>query len=240
MLTERQIQLLQAIINEYISSSEPVGSVELVTRYNLKFSPATVRNEMAHLIDQGFLEMLHSSSGRVPTRMAYRLYLDQLMNEIEIPVLQEVAMKQRLWTMRFEFEKLLKETSLALSEMTRYLAIATTDDGYITSSGAVNVLENKEFWDIDVAKEALRITDEFDLYNKIVHSLPQNGDVKTLIGEEIGLEKLENCAIVFAEYSTPRKKGTLGIMGPARMKYNNVIPAVRYSTSLIQELGGSW
>jgi len=240
MLTERQVQLLQAIINEYISTSEPVGSVELVGRYNLKFSPATVRNEMAQLIELGFLDMLHSSSGRVPTKMAYRLYLEELMNESEIPVLQEVAMKQRLWGLRFEFEKLLKETSLALSELTRSLAIATTEDGFIVSSGAVNVLENKEFWDIDVAKEALKITDEFDLYNKIVHSLPQSGDVKTLIEEEIGLEKLNNCAIVFAEFSTTRKKGTIGILGPSRMQYNSVIPSVRYAANLIHELGGSW
>src|SRR3989339_1586946 len=81
MLTERQIKLIEAIINEYINTSEPVGSVELVDRYNLKFSAATVRNEMARLIEMGFLQMLHASSGRVPTKSAYRFYLTDLMDE---------------------------------------------------------------------------------------------------------------------------------------------------------------
>ena len=138
MLSERQIQLLQAIIQEYVKNAEPVGSMEIVSKYNLKCSAATIRNEMAKLIDQGFLEMMHTSSGRVPTKLAYRMYLEQ-MTEDEIPVLQEVALKQRLWTNRFQFEKLLREASLALAEGTQLLAIATTSDGHITHAGAVNV-----------------------------------------------------------------------------------------------------
>ena len=104
MLTERQIELLQAIIDDYITTAEPVGSVEIVKSHNLRCSPATVRNEMAKLIDMGFLEMLHPSSGRVPTKMAYKFYIQDLMQEEELPVLQEVALKQRLWSNRFEVE----------------------------------------------------------------------------------------------------------------------------------------
>ena len=59
-LTDRQIQLLKAIIDTYIDGAEPVGSVEVVKRYNLKYSAATVRNEMAHLFSMGFLEMPHT------------------------------------------------------------------------------------------------------------------------------------------------------------------------------------
>ena len=97
MINDRQIKLLNAIISEYINTAEPVGSVEIVKKYNFKFSPATARNEMARLLEEGFLQMIHTSSGRVPTPMAYRFFLDTLLEEDEIPVLQEVAMKQRLW-----------------------------------------------------------------------------------------------------------------------------------------------
>ena len=240
MLTERQITLLKAIIDEYIKSAEPVGSVELVDKYNLKFSAATVRNEMAKLIEEGFLAMLHTSSGRVPTRMAYRMYLDQMLKENELPVLQEVAMKQRLWTTRFEFERLLREAVLALSDVTKNLAIATTSDGYVIHAGAVNVLENKEFWDIDATKAALSILDRFEVLEKIFQRSPYGGDVRCVIEEEIGLDNLKGCTITFSDYNTGKKSGYIALLGPSRMDYCNVLPAVRYTKQLVEELGNSW
>ena len=240
MLSDRQIQLLQAIISEYILTAEPVGSIDIVEKYNIKCSPATVRNEMARLIDEGFLEMLHTSSGRVPTKMAYRLYLDQLMHETDLPVLQEVAMKQRLWSNRFEFERLLREAVLSLADATRYLVFATTSESYIVHAGAANALDNKEFWDIDVAKAALMLMDNYEILEKVLQNSPFGGDIKCVIGEEIGLDKLKNCAVVFSNYNTGKKNGYVGVLGPSRMNYAAVIPAVRYTKGLVEELGGSW
>jgi heat-inducible transcriptional repressor len=240
MLTERQVQLLRAIINEYLDTSEPVGSVEIVNKYNLKFSAATVRNEMAKLLEQGFLEMLHTSSGRIPTKLAYRLYLDQIMQEQEMPVLQEVAMKQRLWASRFQFEKLLREAVTALAENTKYLSIAATNEGYMTNAGAVNVLEHKEFWDIDVAKAALMLLDNYGLLERIFQSAPYGDDVRCVIEDELGLEKLNKCAVVFAPFSAGNRSGHIAVLGPSRMTYSSIIPAVRYTKQLIEELGGSW
>ena len=169
MLSERQIQLLDAIIREYIQTAEPVGSTLIVEKYNMKCSPATVRNEMAKLLDQGFLQMLHTSSGRVPTTEAYKLYLEELMEEDELDVLQEVALKQRLWANRYEFEKMLRQAVLALSEITHELAFATTDDVYVLNAGTVNILDYKEFWDIDVAKATLHLLDRYDLLHGMVN-----------------------------------------------------------------------
>lgn len=240
MLTERQVQLLQAIINNYISTAEPVGSVEIVSKYNLHCSPATIRNEMAKLIDQGFLEMLHTSSGRVPTKMAYRMYIDDLMQEEELPVLQEVALKQRLWTNRFEMEKLLRETTLAVAETTGCLAVATTDDGFVTSAGAVNVLEHKEFWDIDIAKSVLRILDSYEILDKIFQSVTPGREVYTLIGNEIPVENLAKSTIIFTPYQVGDKGGFIAVLGPSRLDYQKVIPVVKYTKKLLEELGGSW
>lgn len=240
MLTERQVQLLQAIIDDYINTAEPVGSVEIVQKYNLHCSPATIRNEMAKLIDQGFLEMLHTSSGRVPTKMAYRMYIDELMQEEELPVLQEVALKQRLWTNRFEMEKLLRETTLAMSEATGCLSIATTDEGFVTYAGTVNVLEHKEFWDIDIAKSALRILDSYEILDKIFQSVTPGREVYTLIGDEIPVENLSKATIIFAPYRVGDKGGFLAILGPSRLNYQKIIPIVKYTRKLLEELGGSW
>lgn len=240
MLTERQIELLEAIINDYIDTAEPVGSVEVVKKHNLRCSAATIRNEMAKLIDMGFLEMLHTSSGRVPTKMAYRFYIEEMMEEEELPVLQEVALKQRLWTNRFQLEKLLRETTLALSEATECLSLATTEDGFVTYAGAVNVLEHKEFWDIDVAKSTLRILDEYEILNKIFQSVMPGQEVYTLIGDEIPVEKMDTSTIIFTPFNIGNKEGNLAILGPSRLNYSKDIPIVKYTKKLLEELGGSW
>jgi transcriptional regulator of heat shock response len=240
MISDRQIRLLNAIINEYINTSEPVGSVEVVKKYNLKYSPATARNEMSELKELGFLEMVHTSSGRVPTAMAYRLFLDQIMEESEMPVLQEVSMKQRLWPSRFEFDRLLRQAVLSLSENVKELIIGTANEGHVTCAGMVNILDHKEFWDIDVARTALNLLDRYELLEEIFNKSPYGEEVRTVIGTEIGIEKLENCAFVFSSYQAGNKSGYISVFGPARLKYDNVIPAVRYTKNLIEELGESW
>lgn len=240
MLTERQVELLQAIINDYINTAEPVGSVEIVKNHNLRCSAATIRNEMAKLIDLGFLEMLHTSSGRVPTKMAYKLYIEQMMEEQELPVLQEVALKQRLWSNRFELEKLLRETTLALAEATDCLSLALTDDGYVTYAGAVNVLEHKEYWDIDIAKSTLRILDDYETLNRIFQSVMPGQETYTLIGDEIPVENLDKSTIIFTPFRIGEKTGNIAILGPSRLNYSKTIPVVKYTRKLLEELGGSW
>lgn len=239
MLTDRQIRLLQAVIDNYIETAEPVGSVEIVKTHNLHCSAATIRNEMAKLIELGFLDMLHTSSGRVPTKMAYKLYIEELMEEEDLPVLQEVALKQRLWTNRFEVEKLLRETTLALSETTDMLAFATTDTGFVTYAGAVNILENKEFYDIDVAKSALRTLDSYEILERVFDSIPENEEVSILIGDEIPIDNLEKCSIIFTPYQVSGKSGYIALLGPARTNYSKVIPIIKYTKKILEELGGS-
>ena len=240
MISDRQIKLLNAIISEYISTAEPVGSVDVVHKYNFKYSPATARNEMARLLELGFLEMVHTSSGRVPTAMAYRLFLDQIMQEEDMPVLQEVAMKQRLWPSRFEFDRLLRQAVVSLSENAKELALGTANEGFLTNAGAVNILDHKEFWDIDVARTALNLIDRGELLEEIFNKAPYGNEVRSVIGTEIGIEKLENCAFVFIPYRVGSKSGFVGVFGPSRMRYEKIIPAVRYTKNLIEELGESW
>ncbi|MBI4091276.1 hypothetical protein HY419_00825 [candidate division WWE3 bacterium] len=239
-LTERQIELLNAIIKEHILSTEPVGSQTLVEKYNLRVSPATVRNEMAELIRQGFLQMLHTSSGRIPTTMGFRFFVDSLLEESELPILQEVAMKQRLWPVRFEFEKMLRHAALSLSDTTKKLALATTYDGHMFYGGSVYVLENPEFWEINVAKAALGLLDNHELLHSLFEKAPSDRDVKMIIGDETGLSNLQSCSLIFSPYKAGRRSGVVAVLGPARMEYSSVIPAVRYTKNLLEELGANW
>ena len=77
-MTDRQFKLLQAIIREFIESAEAVGSVNLVRKYRLNVSSATIRNEMAELMKQGYIEKPHTSAGRVPTTRGYKLFVDSV------------------------------------------------------------------------------------------------------------------------------------------------------------------
>lgn len=221
-----------------MESPKPVGSTYLVQKYNLGCSAATVRNEMADLIDQGFLEMMHTSSGRVPTSMAYRYFLQELLEEEEIPVLQEVAIKQQVWPARYEIHKLLRELVTTVADFTKELTIATTDDGFVVHAGAVNMLDEKEFWDIEVAKAALHLMDSYELLNDILKKPAYDDarDIHCLIGEDLPGASLRQCSIATTKYETPKNKGYLAILGPARMNYEKIIPSLRYAKNLVQEL----
>ena len=78
MLEERRLAVLRAIVEDYVSTHEPVGSKALVERHHLGVSPATIRNDMAALEDEGFIAQPHTSAGRVPTDRGYRLFVDRL------------------------------------------------------------------------------------------------------------------------------------------------------------------
>jgi len=240
MLTERQIELLQAIIKDYIETAEPVGSMEVVKKHNMKCSPATIRNEMAKLIDMGFLEMPHTSSGRIPTKTAYKLYVEQLIEEEELPVLQEVALKQRLWSNGFELDKLLREAVLAIADATECLSIAITDDGYVTYAGVANILDYKEYWDIDVAKATLKILDDHETLNRIFQSVIPGQEVYILIEDEIPAENLDKSTIVFSPFTISEKTGDLAVLGPSRLNYSKIVPMIKYTKELLEELGGTW
>ena len=85
MLTERQSRILELVISEFVEGAEPVGSQLIAGRYDLGVSPATIRNEMAELEREGYLGHPHTSSGRVPTDKGYRIYVERLMREEQVP-----------------------------------------------------------------------------------------------------------------------------------------------------------
>ena len=86
LLDERKKKILEAVIEEYNLTAEPVGSTKIANDYNLRLSPATIRNEMAELEELGYLDKPHTSAGRVPSGKGYRLYVDSIMKEKSLSV----------------------------------------------------------------------------------------------------------------------------------------------------------
>ena len=239
-LTERQVHLLKAIVEEYVATAEPVGSKALVEKYKLDISPATVRNEMAAMTQEGYLEQPHTSAGRIPAPLGLRYFIRSLMEEEALPVLEEVSIKQRLWNEREDSVKMLRSAAMALSENTGCLALLTLDEGYVFHAGSVNILDHPEFYDIEVTRSVLNILDKFDLLSEIFSKATSGEEVNVLIGEEIGLANFEPVGIVFSRYDSGRVSGSLGVIGPSRLNYPRVIPTVRFFGNLLKEFGGAW
>ena len=124
---DRKIKILEAIINDYIITAEPVGSRTIAKKYDLGISSATIRNEMADLEDMGYLEQLHTSSGRKPSDKGYRLYVDKLMIIERLTLEEEMKIKSHIFGMAiYEIDKLLKGTTHMLSELTNLTCILKT------------------------------------------------------------------------------------------------------------------
>jgi heat-inducible transcriptional repressor len=239
-LTARQVEILKAIIEEFISGAQPVGSEELTEKRQFAFSPATVRNEMAVLHQEGFIEKEHSSAGRKPSELGLRYYLTTLMQEQALPVLQEVALKQRLFQYRQSSGRMLREASLALAESAGYIGIVTTHEGTVFHAGTKNVLEHPEFFDINVTRAALNLLDSYDLLQDLFSRASDPKAVTVLIGRELGVANLEPVGMVFAHWGNGQKGGVVAVLGPARLNYAVVVPQVRHLSQLLTELAPSF
>ena len=125
-LNSRQQQVLQATIRHYIATAEPVGSRALAQEYDLKVSPATVRNAMGFLEKYGLLYQPHTSAGRIPSDFGYRIYVDRLMAPSRRLGRQvDALLSEELSWVGWSLESLLKEAAQVLSQVSGYLAMIT-------------------------------------------------------------------------------------------------------------------
>ena len=123
-MDERKKKILQAVIDEYVNTAEPVSSSTLVEKYGLNYSSATVRNELAELEKSGYLDKTHTSSGRVPSEKGYRFYVDELIKEDDISLEEMKYIQSKLSTKVNEIEDLAKIATSTLSEITHYTTVA--------------------------------------------------------------------------------------------------------------------
>ncbi|WP_214824535.1 heat-inducible transcriptional repressor HrcA [Exiguobacterium algae] len=124
MLTERQLLILRAIIDDYIQTAQPVGSRTLSKRDDLSFSSATIRNDMADLEDMGLIEKPHTSAGRIPSEVGYRYYVDHLVEKRIIDERETFRLEERLKESAKESELLIRQAADLLSDLTNYTTVA--------------------------------------------------------------------------------------------------------------------
>lgn len=240
-LTDRQLSILKAIIEEYINTAEPVGSEAIERKYSIGVSPATIRNEMVNLTQQGFLKQLHTSAGRIPTAMALKLYVKELMKEKPLSVAEEVSTKEQVWDYRHNIDRLLQQATLALANQTQTIAVTCTNQGHAYSAGYAHILDMPEFYDIDVTRHVLAMLDQTEQLFKLFSRAVNPESIHVLFGEELDDPYLEPVSYIYADFQIgPDLYGKIGLIGPARLNYPFAVPRVRYFSQLINEIARNW
>ena len=123
MLTARQLLIFKCIVEEFIETAEPVGSKTLMTKYELPYSSATIRNEMSYLEEHGYLEKTHTSSGRIPSTLGYRFYVNTIMQpNVDDEVKNQVALL--MGARERSLNEIIQESCQILSELTHLTTVA--------------------------------------------------------------------------------------------------------------------
>jgi heat-inducible transcriptional repressor len=122
VLDERKLTVLRAIVEDYVSTTEPVGSKSLVDRHHFDVSPATIRNDMAVLEEQGFIAQPHTSAGRIPTDKGYRLFVDRLSSVKPLSAAERRAIESFL-AGAYSLDDVVMRTVRLLVQLTRQVAV---------------------------------------------------------------------------------------------------------------------
>lgn len=238
-LSPRQVQILRVVIEEYIDTAQPVGSEMLDRKYNLGVSPATIRNEMVQLVRMGYLKQPHVSSGRIPTSQGLRFYVSQLMKEDSLSVAEEVSVKERMWDYREELDNLLREAVRALADKTHCVGLAITSQQKTYHSGYLHLLDAPEFYDIDVTKTVFALLDHSRNLEQLLDRAADDEPIHILLGDDFDDQHLEPVGIIFSDFIVGNLHGSIGIIGPSRVRYSYVIPLVRHLTLTLQDVAGN-
>ncbi len=239
-LTERQIKILKAIIDEYISNGIAMGSEFLEKKFKLGYSPATIRNEMVSLGKLGYIEKAHFSSGRIPTPKAFRLYITSLLPKKQLSTAEEVALKNEVWDYKNNTIRFLEESAVALARKSGLLSIVVLSDGFRYYTGVNNLLKMPEFLDYEFSRQVFGVVDDFNYLSKLLNAVllthADQVEIQVLIGEDYMYKSLYNLGGVFCHFENHDTQGAIGILGPCRLEYSTAMPLVTYVASIVQQV----
>jgi transcriptional regulator of heat shock response len=240
VLDERKAAVLEAVINLYIKTAEPVGSKVITEEFDLGVSPATVRNDMAALEEGGYLVQPHTSAGRIPTDKGYRYYVDSLREMISMAEDNVTALQAKLAELkRMETEDLLHEISSLLANQSATISLVLSPGSQRRAYfwGVSQILHQPEFVDtrrVEFLMEFLEGENRLTAYlmNEITEPT-----VHVRIGSENRVSELNDLSLVAAGYSRDGEPaGIVGLLGPKRMDYGQAIPMVDLTARRLSRL----
>jgi len=235
-ITQRQIEILDKLIQEYIDSARPVSSQLLEKKYDFSICPAMIRIEMQKLTDKGFICQPHTSAGRVPTDKGYRFFVDNLLARRS---LGEGGLKKEISELEDIFQKAGKDIFKVASRLTKFLAEQSSnftilnllERDFFWKEGWEEILQEPEFEEKDSISHFTELLESFE---ENIENLKINSEIKVYIGKENPFSKNKDFSIIISKCHLPKKEeGILSILGPKRMAYDRNISLIN---SLVRAL----
>jgi heat-inducible transcriptional repressor len=231
MMTDRQQQILCAIVEQYAEVASPVGSSLLSKVFNV--SSATIRAEMAELEHMGYIMQPHTSAGRVPTDKGYRSYVNSLGDEQQ--PLNELRMERAL-NARVESgglpERTIRNAVETLVEATSNLGLATIGDR-LYMSGLSNLFGQPEFLDVLQVQQVARLLDNLEPW---LYEASPNKLLNVYIGHENPIGRSAGCSLIISRFRSPYSDHSyIGVLGPTRQSYREVMMLVRHAGETLED-----
>lgn len=235
-MTDRQIQILSAIIEQYAEIAAPVGSVTLAKLFGV--SSATIRSEMAKLEELGLIMQPHTSAGRIPTDQGYRFYVNQITanHERDQPLQLDRsarAIEARISTHNDRADIAIRSAVDSLVELTHNLGIATIGD-QLYMNGIGNLFSQPEFLRGNHTQAVARLLDNLEPW---LREAAPNEPLNVYIGSENPIGKSSGASLIISRFRSPYSDHSyIGVLGPTRQSYSKVMRLVRHAGAMLEEV----
>jgi heat-inducible transcriptional repressor len=231
-MTDRQKQILGAIVEQYAEVASPVGSNLLAKAFSV--SSATIRAEMAELERNGFITQPHTSAGRVPTDKGYRFYVNNLTEEKESTAERR---GERALTARVQDgavpEYTIRATVDTLVELTHNLGLATIGN-QLYMSGLSNLFGQPEFVQAEQVRQVANLLDNLEPW---LREAAPNQPLSVYIGSENPIGRSAGCSLIISRFQSPYSdRSYIGVLGPTRQSYRDVMNLVRRAGETLEEV----
>lgn len=233
-MTERQRQILFSIIEQYAEVASPVGSNLLAKLFGV--SSATVRADMAELERLGYISQPHTSAGRVPTDKGYRLYVNGLTEIHEAAQISEGRVEKAL-TARVTNgglpERQIRNAVDTLVELTHNLGMATIGN-QLYMSGLSNLFGQPEFINGAQVQQVAQLLDNLEPW---LREAAPNKPLSVYIGTENPIGRTAGCSLIISRFHSPYSdQSYIGVLGPTRQSYKDVMTLVRRAGEALEEV----
>lgn len=230
-MTQRQQEILRAIVEQYAEVASPVGSSLLAKAFEV--SSATIRSEMVELERAGYIAQPHTSAGRIPTDKGYRFYVNNL-NQVPETAIERRA--ERALSARAESgglpERTIRNTVDTLVELTHNLGLATIGN-QLYMSGLSNLFGQPEFATGEQVREVARLLDNLEPW--LLETAP-NEALSVYIGQENPIGRNSGCSLIISRFRSPYSdRSYIGVLGPTRQSYRGTMHLVQHAGKALEE-----
>lgn len=232
-MTDRQMAILTAIIEQYAEIASPVGSVTLAKLFGV--SSATIRSEMAKLEELGMIAQPHTSAGRVPTDKGYRAYVNLITEANEPLKLDRGArtIEARVSPHASQADRAIRSAVDSLVELTGNLGLATIGDE-LYMNGIGNLFSQPEFLRGNHVQAVARLLDNLEPW---LREAAPNEPLNVFIGSENPIGKASGASLIISRFRSPYSDASyIGVLGPTRQSYARTMQLVRHAGAMLEEV----